>query len=135
MVKLEWFNPTGSYKDRMALTMVEEAERRGELVAGMTVVECTGGSTGSSLAYVCAAKGHRLQVVTSDVFAEEKLKTIAALGAELIVLPSGGGGITAELVTRMIDRARELLDGPAAEPGCPGGLPGHRRGAPRAARR
>jgi cysteine synthase len=113
LVKLEWFNPTGSYKDRMALTMIEQAEGRGELTPGMTVVECTGGSTGSSLAYVCAAKGYPLQVVTSDVFAEEKLKTIAALGAELIVLPSEGGGITPELVTRMIERAREL----AAEPG------------------
>jgi len=113
LVKLEWFNPTGSYKDRMALTMIEEAERRGQLEPGMTVVECTGGSTGSSLAYVCAAKGYRLRVVTSDVFAEEKLKTIAALGAQLIVLPSEGGGITSELVTRMIGRAREL----AAEPG------------------
>lgn len=113
LVKLEWFNPTGSYKDRMALTMIEEAERRGQLEPGMTVVECTGGSTGSSLAYVCAAKGYRLRVVTSDVFAEEKLKTIAALGAELIVLPSEGGGITSELVTRMIGRARAL----ATEPG------------------
>jgi cysteine synthase len=113
LVKLEWFNPTGSYKDRMALTMIEQAEGRGELTPGMTVVECTGGSTGSSLAYVCAAKGYHLRVVTSDVFAEEKLKTIAALGAELIVLPSEGGGITSELVTRMIERAREL----AAEQG------------------
>jgi cysteine synthase len=112
LVKLEWFNPTGSYKDRMALTMIEEAEWRGELMPGMTVVECTGGSTGSSLAYVCAAKGYRLQVVTSDVFAEEKLKTIAALGAELVVLPSDGG-ITSELITRMIERARAL----ASEPG------------------
>ena len=61
-VKLEWFNPTCSYKDRMALAMVTEAERRGDLTPGMTVVEYTGGSTGSSLAYVCAAKGYRFQV-------------------------------------------------------------------------
>lgn len=113
LVKLEWFNPTGSYKDRMALTMIEEAERRGDLEPGMTVVEYTGGSTGSSLAYVCAAKGYRLKVVSSDAFAQEKLKTMAALGAELTVIPSEGKGITSELIDRVIDRAREL----AAEPG------------------
>lgn len=112
-VKLEWFNPTGSYKDRMALTMIEEAERRGQLEPGMTVVEYSGGSTGSSLAYVCAAKGYRLKVVSSDAFAEEKLKTMAALGAELTVIPSHGNGITSELVDRVIDQAREF----AAEPG------------------
>lgn len=111
-VKLEWFNPTGSYKDRMALAMVDEAERRGELRPGMTVVEYSGGSTGSSLAYVCAAKGYRLKVATSDAFAEEKLKTMIALGAELTVIPSDGGRITPELVGRLIETAAEL----AAEP-------------------
>jgi cysteine synthase len=94
VVKLEWFNPTGSYKDRMALAMIEQAERRGELQPGMTVVEYTSGSTGSSLAYVCAAKGYRLRLVSSDAFAEEKLKTMVALGAELTVVPSIGGQIT-----------------------------------------
>lgn len=113
LVKLEWFNPTGSYKDRMALAMIEEAERRGELEPGMTVVEYTGGSTGSSLAYVCAAKGYRLRVVSSDAFAEEKLKTMAAFGAELTVVPSEGHGITPELINRVIDQARTF----AAEPG------------------
>lgn len=112
-VKLEWFNPTGSYKDRMALAMIDQAECRGELQPGMTVVEYSGGSTGSSLAYVCAAKGYRLKVVTSDAFAEEKLKTMRALGAELTVVPSDGGRITAELVARVIESAAEL----AAEPG------------------
>ena len=72
-VKLEWFNPTGSYKDRMALAMIEEAEKRGDLRPGMTVVEYTVGSTGSSLAYVCAVKGYRFKVVSSDAFSEEKL--------------------------------------------------------------
>ena len=111
-VKLEWFNPTGSYKDRMALAMIEEAERRGDLRPGMTVVEYTGGSTGSSLAFVCAAKGYRFRVVSSDAFAEEKLRTMVAFGAELTVVPSEGGRITPDLLPRMIAKAEEL----AAEP-------------------
>jgi cysteine synthase A len=112
-VKLEWFNPTGSYKDRMALAMIEEAERRGDLGPGMTVVEYTGGSTGSSLAFVCAVKGYRFRVVSSDAFAIEKRRTMTALGAELVIVPSEDGRITPDLVPRMIERAREL----AAEPG------------------
>lgn len=111
-VKLEWFNPTGSYKDRMALSMIEEAERRGDLRPGMTVVEYTGGSTGSSLAYVCAAKGYKLRVVSSDAFAVEKLKTMRALGAELVVVPSDGGQVTPDLIGRMIEQAKQY----AAEP-------------------
>lgn len=111
-VKLEWFNPTGSYKDRMALAMIEEAERRGDLRPGMTVVEYTGGSTGSSLAFVCAAKGYQFNVVSSDAFSSEKLKTMEALGANLTVVPSDGGRITPDLVPRMIEEARKL----AAEP-------------------
>src|SRR5690348_9361044 len=94
LVKLEYFNPTGSYKDRMALAMIEEAEARGDLRPGMTVVESTGGSTGSSLAFVCAVKGYRLQVVSSDAFAREKLQTMRAFGAELLMVPSRGGQIT-----------------------------------------
>lgn len=113
VVKLEWYNPTGSYKDRMALSMIEEAERRGDLRPGMTVVEYTGGSTGSSLAFVCAVKGYRFKVVSSDAFSVEKLKTMEALGAELVVVPSEGGQITPDLVPRMRERARAL----AAEPG------------------
>ncbi|MDH4116328.1 MAG: cysteine synthase family protein [Acidimicrobiia bacterium] len=112
-VKLEWFNPTGSYKDRMALAMVEEAERRGDLSPGMTVVEYTGGSTGSSLAYVCAAKGYRFKVVSSDAFAEEKLKTMKAFGADVTIVPSKDGQITPDLVPRMIEQASNF----AAEPG------------------
>lgn len=111
-VKLEWFNPTGSYKDRMALAMIEEAEGRGDLRPGMTVVEYTGGSTGSSLAYVCAAKGYRFQVVSSDAFAVEKLRTMSAFGAELTLVDSDGGRITPDLLPRMIDTARQF----AAEP-------------------
>jgi cysteine synthase A len=111
-VKLEWFNPTGSYKDRMALAIIEEAERRGDLKPGMTVVEYTGGSTGSSLAFVCAVKGYRFRVVCSDAFSPEKLKTMRAFGAELTIVPSKGGVITPDLIPRMIDKAREF----AAEP-------------------
>src|SRR5690349_23524527 len=79
-VKLEFYNPTGSYKDRMALAMIEGAERRGRLKPGMRVVEFTGGSTGSSLAMVCAAKGYRLVLLSSDAFAQEKLRTMRAFG-------------------------------------------------------
>lgn len=112
-VKLEWFNPTGSYKDRMALSMIEQAEDRGDLQPGMTVVEYTGGSTGSSLAFVCAAKGYRFRVVSSDAFSDEKLRTMEALGAELTIVPSDGGKITPDLVPRMIEKASEY----AAEAG------------------
>jgi cysteine synthase len=90
LVKLEYFNPTGSYKDRMALAMIEEAEARGDLRPGMTVVEYTGGSTGSSLALVCAVKGYPFKVVSSDAFAREKLQTMRAFGAELLLVPSQG---------------------------------------------
>jgi cysteine synthase len=112
-VKLEWFNPTGSYKDRMALAMIEEAEKRGDLEPGMTVVEYTGGSTGSSLAFVCAVKGYRFRVVSSDAFSIEKRRTMTAFGAELTIVPSDGGKITPDLVPRMIEKAKEF----AAEPG------------------
>jgi cysteine synthase A len=113
-VKLEWYNPTGSYKDRMALAMVEEAERRGELQPGMTVVEYTGGSTGSSLAFVCAAKGYRFVVVSSDAFSPAKLRTMTALGAELTIEPSIGGMVTPDLVPRMVAAASELADQPGS---------------------
>jgi len=108
LVKLEYFNPTGSYKDRMALAMIEEAEARGDLRPGMTVVEYTGGSTGSSLAFICAVKGYPFQVVSSDAFAREKLQTMRAFGAELLLVPSRGGQTTPDLVPRMIEEARKL---------------------------
>ena len=108
LVKLEYFNPTGSYKDRMALAMIEEAEKRGDLQPGMTVVEYTGGSTGSSLAFVCAVKGYRFRVVSSDAFAREKLQTMKAFGAELFIVPSEGGKTTPDLVPRMMEKARSL---------------------------
>ncbi|UCC49008.1 MAG: cysteine synthase family protein, partial [Gemmatimonadota bacterium] len=107
-MKLEFFNPTGSYKDRMARAMIEEAEARGDLKPGMTVVEYTGGSTGSSLAFVCAVKGYRFKVVSSDGFAKEKLDTMRVFGAELHIVPSDGGKITPDLVPRMIEQAESF---------------------------
>jgi cysteine synthase A len=108
-VKLEGANPTGSYKDRMALAMIEGAERSGRLRPGQAVVEYTGGSTGSSLAFMCALKGYPLRIVTSDAFAQAKLATMRALGAELEVLPSPEG-ITPQLIPRMMERAAEIVD-------------------------
>jgi cysteine synthase len=107
-VKLEYFNPTGSYKDRMALAMIEEAEERGELRPGMTVVEYTGGSTGSALAFICAAKGYRFKVVSSDAYAKEKLDTMQAFGADLTIVPSDEGKISSDLVSQMVDKAKEF---------------------------
>jgi cysteine synthase A len=100
LVKLESINPTGSYKDRMALAMIEGAEARGALRPGMRVVEFTGGSTGSSLAMVCAAKGYRFVVLSSDAFAREKLLTMEAFGAELRMVPSDEGKVTPALFER-----------------------------------
>jgi len=108
LVKLEYANPTGSYKDRMALAMIERAERRGELRPGMTVVEYTGGSTGISLAFVCAVKGYRCRIVSNDAVAKEKLRSMQVFGAELEVLESVGGKLTPDLVPRMMARAREI---------------------------
>jgi cysteine synthase A len=107
-VKLEASNPTGSYKDRMALAMIEGAERDGRLSPGQTVVEYTGGSTGSSLAFVCALKGYPLRIVTSDAFALEKSRTMQAFGAEVEIIPSPEG-ITPQLIPRMMERAAEIV--------------------------
>jgi cysteine synthase A len=113
-VKLEYYNPTGSYKDRMALSMVERAERRGDLKSGMTVVEYTGGSTGISLAFVCAVKGYRCRIVCNDAVALEKRRSMEVFGAELEVLKSEGGKLTPDLVPRMMARAREIAaEGPS----------------------
>jgi cysteine synthase A len=107
-VKLEWENPTGSVKDRMALAVISRAEEDGRLNPGGTVVEYTGGSTGASLALVCAARGYRLRIVTSDAFSQEKRDHMAALGAELTLVPSEGGLTTKKLILDMIEVAREL---------------------------
>src|SRR6202050_4291042 len=112
-IKLEYYNPTGSYKDRMALSTIEGAERRGALRPGMRVVEYTGGSTGSSLALVCAVKGYRFTPVSSDAFAREKLQTMRAFGGDLILVPSEEGKINSAL----FERLQSALAEDAAKPG------------------
>lgn len=111
-VKLEYFNPTGSYKDRMALAMIEGAERKGTLRKGMRVIEYTGGSTGSSLAMVCAIKGYEFHPLSSDAFAQEKLDTMRAFGADLEIVPSDGGKVTPALFDRFKARIAELMKDP-----------------------
>jgi cysteine synthase len=114
-LKLEYLNPTGSLKDRMALAMIEGAEREGVLNAGDTVVEYTGGSTGPAVAFVCRAKGYRCVIVIADCFTEERFQLMRALGAELDVVPSveGRPRVTAQDIRNMVERAAEL----AAQPG------------------
>src|SRR5262249_11651126 len=109
-VKLEYYNPTGSYKDRLARSMIEGREARGQLKPGMRVVEYTGGSTGSSLALVCAIKGYPFVPVSSDGFAREKLQTMRIFGADLRLIPSENGKLTPELFRTMIDTAKKLGD-------------------------
>ncbi len=133
-LKLEYRNPTGSMKDRMALAMIEGAERAGLISAGDTVVEYTGGSTGPALALVCRAKGYRALIVMADCFTEERFQLMRALGAEIDVIPSveGRPKVTAKDIDNMVERAGEL----AAAPGHyatdqfnnPYIIPGHRDG-------
>src|SRR5262245_53492361 len=111
-VKLEWENPTGSMKDRMAHAVISRAEADGRLKPGYTIVEYTGGSTGASLALVCAAKGYRIKIVSSDAFSREKLDQTAAFGAELTLVPSEGGLTTKKLILDMIETARKLSEEP-----------------------
>ena len=112
-VKWEGANPTGSMKDRMALSMIQCAEARGQLRPGARVVDYTGGSTGSSLAMVCAAKGYRAHFVSSDAFSEEKLQTMRAFGATLDVIPSGPDRkVTPELLQTCFARVRGLVAEP-----------------------
>jgi cysteine synthase len=112
VVKLEYYNPTGSYKDRMALAMIEGAEARGSLRPGMRVVEYTGGSTGSSLALVCAIKDYPFVPVSSDGFAREKLQTMRLFGADLQIVASENGKLTPELFRAIIDKAKRLGEEP-----------------------
>ena len=111
-VKLEWENPTGSMKDRMARAVIERAEADGRLKPGYTVIEYTGGSTGASLALVCAAKGYRIHIVSSDAFSPEKIDQMRALGAEVTLVPSEGGLTTKKLILDMIETARTLSEQP-----------------------
>jgi cysteine synthase len=110
--KLEWENPTGSLKDRMAAAVISRAEDDHRLKPGDTVVEYTGGSTGTSLALVCAAKGYPIRIVSSDAFSRDKLDHMAALGAELTLVPSEGGLTTRKLILDMIEAARKLSEEP-----------------------
>jgi cysteine synthase A len=114
-LKLEYRNPTGSMKDRMALAMIEGAERDGLISSGDTVVEYTGGSTGPALALVCGAKGYRALIVIADCFTEERFQLMRALGAEIDVIPSveGRPRVTSKDIDNMVARAAEL----AARPG------------------
>ena len=114
-MKLEYLNPTGSMKDRMALAMIEGAEGDGLLEPGTTVVEYTGGSTGPALAFVCRAKGYPARIVISDCFSDERIQLMRALGAAVELIPAveGKGRVTAEDISRMVGRALEL----ASEPG------------------
>jgi cysteine synthase A len=114
LLKLESENPTGSMKDRMALAMVEAAEADGRLTADGFVVEYTGGSTGVSLALVCAVKGYPLNIVTSDAFAREKLEHMKILGAQLQIVHSESGGMTEKLTRDMIEAARIIAERPGS---------------------
>ncbi len=113
VAKLEWANPTGSMKDRMARAAIEAAEKDGRLRAGGTVVEYTSGTTGISLALVCAARGYKLEIVYSDAFSEEKRLTMKAFGAQITGVPSDNKKITEKLIKAMIETAREI----SARPG------------------
>ena len=112
VVKIEAHNPTGSMKDRMALSVIDGAVASGRLAPGGRVVEYTGGSTGTSLAFVCAARGYAITVVSSDAFSREKRDHMRALGAEVIEIVSDGGRTTRELIQRMMATAAELCDAP-----------------------
>ena len=114
LLKLEYENPTGSMKDRMARAMIEAAEADGRLRPGGSVVEYTGGSTGVSLAFVCAAKRIPLQIVTSDAFSKEKRDHMKALGARLTLVASEGGGMTKALTLEMVETARRLAAAPGS---------------------
>jgi cysteine synthase len=111
-VKMENQNPTGSMKDRMAMGLIASAEADGRIRPGTTLVEYTGGTTGASLAMVCAAKGHKIHVVSSKAFSQEKLDQMVAFGAQLTLVPYAGGKITKQLILDMIEAARKI----AAQP-------------------
>jgi len=111
-VKLEWENPTGSMKDRAAQAMISRAEEDGKLKPGYSVLEYTGGSTGISLALICATKGYHLQIITSDAFSQDKLSQMSAFGADLTLVPSEGGLTTKKLILDMIEAAREVSKKP-----------------------
>lgn len=112
VAKLEWANPTGSMKDRMADAAVARAEANGRLKPGGTVVEYTAGTTGVSLALVCAAKGYGLEIVFSDAFSDEKRRTMQAYGARVTNVPSDNKQINEALIRAMISAAAEISQRP-----------------------
>ncbi len=114
LVKVEGQNPTGSMKDRMAVSVIDRAAESGRLAPSGTVVEYTGGSTGTSLAFVCAARGYPITIVTSDAFSREKRDHMRALGASVIEIESDGGRTTKKLIESMIAKAAELSSSPGA---------------------
>src|SRR3974390_477021 len=101
-VKFETFNPLGSVKDRLALGVIEAAEKSGELKPGQTVIEATSGNTGIGLAMVCAAKGYPLVVTMAETFSVERRKLMRFLGAKVVVTPA------AERAFGMVNKAQEL---------------------------
>src|SRR5215210_6774871 len=103
-VKAEFFNPASSVKDRLAISIIEEAERRGDLKPGQTVVEATSGNTGIGLAMVCAAKGYPLVVTMADSFSIERRKLMRFLGAKVVLTPRAAKGFC------MYQKAKELAD-------------------------
>jgi len=109
-LKVESGNPTGSYKDRMAISVIANALRRGDLSKGQTAMEFTGGSTGSSLAFACASAGINFMAIFSDAFSDTKRRTMEAFGAEVLVVPSDGKGITPELIQKMKSICAQKVD-------------------------
>src|SRR5476651_54385 len=103
-VKIEAFNPLGSVKDRLALGVIEAAEKSGALKPGQTVVEATSGNTGIGLALVCAAKGYPLVVVMAESFSIERRKLMRFLGAKVVLTPRAAKGLG------MYQKAKELAD-------------------------
>lgn len=112
LMKLEWANPTGSMKDRMAKAAIEAAEAHGRLRPGGTVVEYTAGTTGISLAFVCAAKGYSIEIVFSDAFSDEKRRTMQAYGARVTDVKSDQKKINEALIKEMIRTADEISKRP-----------------------
>ena len=112
VAKLEWANPTGSMKDRMAKEVIEHAEADGRLQPDGTVVEYTSGTTGISLAMVCAAKGYGFHAVFSDAFSDEKRHAMKAFGAQITDVPSDNKKITEDLIKKMIEKSRVISQKP-----------------------
>lgn len=110
--KLEWANPTGSMKDRMAKAVIEHAETDGRLKPGGTVVEYTSGTTGVSLALACAAKGYKFHAIFSDAFSDEKRFTMHAFGAQITDVRSDNEKITEKLIKEMIETSRVISQEP-----------------------